>query len=66
MYAVCTEGLFSHSSCRILGSGTCFGISAYALYLYRRTPITKLGDRRFDAALCLFFAALGAYRAFLY
>ena len=52
--------------CRILGSGTCFGISIYAYTLFRKAPLTKVGDRRFDAALCLLFAALGVYRAVLY
>ena len=53
-------------SCRITGSGTCLGIAAYTYNIYKKTPITKIGDRRFSFVMSLGFAALGIYRAFLY
>ena len=53
-------------SCRVSGCATCLGISAYTYNIYRKTPLTKVGDRRFSLVMSLGFAALGVYRAFLY
>lgn len=53
-------------SCRISGSATCLGIAAYTYSIYRKTPITKVGDRRFSFIMSLGFAALGIYRGLIY
>ena len=53
-------------SCRVSGSGVCLGIAAYTYSIYRKTPLTKVGDRRFSLIMSLGFAALGIYRALLY
>lgn len=54
------------TSCRISGTTVCLGLSAYSYSLYRRAPVKKTGDRRFDLAMCIGFGLLGLYRGFIY
>lgn len=54
------------TSCRISGTAVCLGLSAYSYSLYRKAPVKKTGDRRFDLAMCIGFGLLGLYRGFIY
>ena len=54
------------TSCRISGTTVCLGLSAYSYSLYRKAPVKKTGDRRFDLAMCIGFGLLGLYRGFIY
>ena len=57
--------LFPHS-CKIWGSGICFGCSAYVFYHYKKMPIAKVADRRFSLVICALFAGLGIYNSIAY
>ena len=53
------------SRCRILGSGTCYCLSAYAYHLYRITLPKNVAARRFELVMGVGFLLLGTYRAVL-
>lgn len=65
-YCIINASTFVIPSCRISGTGVCLGIAAYTYNVYRKTPLTKVGDRRFSLVMSLGFAALGIYRGLLY